>query len=399
MTTSLLLIGGRSKAIEAAKSLGCDVYLIADFKTPKRLLKDCTDFYQLNFPAKENQILDAAKALFNNNAPDSVIAVSEQGVLPAAWCRQYWHLSGLSVLDAEAALVKSKMKQRFIASNLPCWPTYAVGSADEACDLANRMGYPLVVKALASSGSRGFRIIPNRSRLRRVVKAMLEIESYGGVGLEPLVNAREFSLELLVKNSELLFFNFTDYIAPGAINLLPAKLASEVKDEALNLGKEVLKAFHFTQGMAHIEFYLKDNQLWLGEINARPPGGGLMELISGAYEFDAWQAVIASELISSKPKTRQKAKCYLGNWVIHPGAGVVRSIRGIHDIAAHDFTVDFHHKMEVGGQVKTRSGTGESVGLLTMKANHYKPLKDALLWSRETLNVELDSLNQAAKEL
>jgi biotin carboxylase len=317
--------------------------------------------------------------------------VSEQGVLPAAYLRRHFSLPGQSVDSARDALIKSRMKQRFSQADLPCWPTYDLSSVEQAVNIAQPIGYPLIVKALASSGSRGVRKIRDRNQLRRVVKGMLLQSDYGGVGIEPFCDAKECSVELIVQAGNILFSNVTDYLHPGKTNLLPAKFKREFQDRLLRLAEAVMQAFEFTHGMLHIEFYYRGENIWLGEVNARPPGGGLMALIKEAYQFDPWQLVIKSQLSHPVTPGRYRRVNYLANWVIHPGKGVVEAIEGTDWINHHPMKHLFNLKVAIGQTVKYRHGTGSSVGELVLKAKNKMYLEKAMQECIQTLRIIVNS--------
>ncbi|WP_354624058.1 ATP-grasp domain-containing protein [Psychromonas sp. MME2] len=390
MSNWIILIGGRSAALEAALALNLKVLLIAEPTTPKRVLAKADQHLAISLRAPFQEILSNTLPLLADNHPLAIIAATEQGVLPAAQLREYFSIDGQDVNSARDALIKSKMKKRFKHAGLPCWPTVEVKSVEQALHIAQQYTYPLVVKALASSGSRGFRIIKDRATLRRVVTTMLERADYGGVGIEPFCDLKECSVELILHNGNIIFSNVTNYLIASKLNFLPAKFPQALSDKLLTLCHDVATTFNFKQGMLHIEFYYSDSELWLGEVNARPPGGGLMELIELAYDFNPWDLFIRSYLKEPLQRITQTKKYYAANWVIHPGKGIVKNISGIDDIVNHPLTKHFSLKLKEGQTVYRREGTGSSVGNLTMCSKDHNKLTRAILTSTQILQIEME---------
>jgi len=388
MSDWIVIIGGRSAAVDAALALNLNVLLVAEPKTPARLFARCALSLSVNLRTPIEQLLPSILNVLDNIQPAAVIAVTEQGVLPAAYVREHFKLSGQSVESARASLIKSSMKQRFISANLPCWPTVAIESVDQAVEQSKEFSFPVIVKALASSGSRGLRVVKDRSALRRVTKSMLQREEYGGVGLEPFCEARECSVELILQQGRVLFSNITDYLVASCVNLLPARFPPEMTQRLLDLSQQIVEIFSFTSGMVHIEFYYTDTDIWIGEINARPPGGGLMDLIERAYKIDPWQLVIKAQLNEPLEPVNTTRCRHAANWIIHPGKGEITEINGVDSLASHPLTANFKLKLKVGQKVMRREGTGESVGTLTMVHANYKKLKDAILNSRTELDIK-----------
>ncbi len=383
----IILIGGRSPALDSALALGLNVLLIAEPTTPKRVFAKANKSIAICLRSSFEQVLPEVIRLLDDIKPVAIIAASEQGVLPAAQLREYYSIAGQDVASARDALIKSEMKKRFKRADLPCWPTIAIENIEQATSLADEYGYPMVVKALASSGSRGFKIIKDRTKLRRVIKNMLVRTDYGGIGVEPLCSLKECSVELILQNGEVLFSNITDYLISSKINFLPAEFSAELTEKLLSLSLQVAAAFNFKHGMLHIEFYYDEEQLWLGEVNARPPGGGLMDLIQRAYDFDPWDLFIRCQLSEEIAPIKQIKKCYAANWVIHPGKGLVKSIEGVEAIENNSLTQQFSLKLKLGQKVYQREGTGSSVGTLTMCSKNPKKLSKAILQSIKTLQI------------
>ncbi|MGX5173965.1 ATP-grasp domain-containing protein [Aliikangiella sp. IMCC44653] len=388
----VVIVGARAAAIDAALELGFKVLVVADKKSAYR--NSQVELINANLALDYQQIKSAVTNLLTV-PPIAIIAVTEQGVLPAAKLRHEFHLSGQSVASATDALFKSKMKARFEQFNLPCVVTLPISSLTMAKSVASKIGWPLIVKGLASSGSRGVFKVTSMAALEQAVKQTLAMPELGGVALEPFIDARECSVEVIVQNGQVVFENITDYLEPGHTNLLPADFRPAFCQSLSDLVNKVIAAFEFDSGILHIEFYYTHDQILIGEVNARAPGGGLMNLISQAYGINSWQFLINAQVgdqasqPNAEPKPKPKPTKYMANWIIHPGEGTVLNISGKRAVKNHPSTQSFKLKLHVGDKVKPRAGTGSSVGELVLSAECPRELKKAMSWCRATLKIEL----------
>ena len=84
------------------------------------------------------------------------------------------HLAGLSEHAAMLATDKAKMKEAFRKGGVSASAFYRAESYEEACKAAETLGYPVVVKRVDSSGSRGISIVKEPSQLREAYDNALE---------------------------------------------------------------------------------------------------------------------------------------------------------------------------------------------------------------------------------
>ena len=124
--------------------------------------------------------------------------------------------------------------------------------------------------------------------------------------------------------------------------------------------------------MTHLECYLTKKGLLFGEIALRPPGGYLMNLIKIVYGFDPWKAFFEIES-GKKASLSKRPKKVAASWIIHPGKGKIKKIKGLETL--QKMGCDIKVQVKVGQEISKRLGTGESVGRILMEA----PTKSSLM--------------------
>jgi hypothetical protein len=314
-----------------------------------------------------------------------VIAGSEAAVVCAAGARGLLDARRPKHTAVQRCRDKLLMKQHLAQVGIPMTDFLPADPEADPEQILSRLGAPVVVKWRRASGGRGIAFSRDAEELRAELAREKILERY--------VNCPEASVESFVSRGEVLFASTTEYYIKKHVNVVPAELGVEEREELLRLNTRVIEALRIEWGVTHLEVYRTGEGLLFGEIAIRPPGGYIMDLISLAWQFDAWRAFVSVELDlpdlrSLFPTTAVPAR-YAAAMVIHPGAGLVRSVEGLAEIRAHPAVVAARVKVKPGDRVEPRTGVGEDVGYVLLRADSRSQLMDALAMSRETLRIEM----------
>ncbi len=303
----------------------------------------------------------------------AVIAAKEWAVLPAAKIRNALKLPGSSIETANVCTNKFEMKERARDQNIPITP-YALLKGANLEQLKASWGLPMVAKPIRSSGSRGLFYIYDLNH-------KMPTDCWPDLILEKYIEGEELSLESFVINGEVEFSNLTQYYEKGHINILPAQRDVAAYPALRDLNARVIKAMGIQNGLTHAEYYLGPQGPLLGEIAIRPPGGYIMEALSLAYGFDAWQAMLKAELGDLaglrkilKPDILQ----FVAMHVIHPGAGRVVAIEGYDRLLAEELAFRVQLKLKVGQKLTIREGMGSDYGVVIQRSTSSSGLREKI---------------------
>ncbi|MBI2608694.1 MAG: ATP-grasp domain-containing protein [Deltaproteobacteria bacterium] len=366
-TSTLLLVGYRTKAVLAAKELGFNIILWDEKKPPrkKRILfkKIFTlPLYETKLPKKFAYQLKQEKI-------NLVSGVTEKSVIPSVFARQALQLPGTPLKVANRCRNKIVMKTFAAKKNIKVTPFMALRKNTNIKTLERKLSYPIVLKYKDRSGRRGLLIARNKKKLR----VMMHKRDLA----ERLITGKEFSIESLIYNGKIIFKNITEYYDLYTINIVPAGLAPKQHKLINKLNEDIIKKFKIKQGMTHLECYLTKEGFIFGEIALRPPGGYLMDLIKIAYHFDPWLALLSIE--SGKPLTPpQKAKNAAASWLLHPGSGKIKTIQGVKEIKKIKEISAFKIKMKEGDIIQKRKGTSDEYGHFFIKALNRKKILNTI---------------------
>lgn len=221
---------------------------------------------------------------------DGVISVGDRPTVIAARVMKALGLAGHPRSAAAVARNKRAAREHFKAAGLPT-PVFVEGKPDDDPEHFSPIGFPMVVKPVALSGSRGVIRVDNRaelvaalSRIKRILAAAdIQAERHDAHKLviaERFVEGKEFAVEGLMNQGTLdvlaifdkpdpldgPFFEETIYITPSTTP--PATQAAIV--QAIATACRALGLFH---GPVHAECRVNPRGVFVLEVAARPIGG------------------------------------------------------------------------------------------------------------------------------
>jgi formate-dependent phosphoribosylglycinamide formyltransferase (GAR transformylase) len=305
-----------------------------------------------------------------------VIAGTEASVYPASVARRV--LNARTSIKSVALRCHDKlhMKSYLHERNIPMTDFVAGDEIHDAAAIVKRLGVPVVIKARHESGGRGIRLVETPG----------DIVRYSGRNkiMERFVTAPEASVESYVNNGNILFENVTQYYLKKHVNIVPGLLGQDQHQSLLELNRQIIKALKIKWGMTHMEAYLCDDGLLFGEIALRPPGGYIMELISKAYGFSSWDALVHMEL-DLPFEFNQTASSFTAAYIIHPGAGEVVQIENWDAVSSLPAAYKKKLKIKPSAILGERQGVGEDAGYILLNSNN----KDDLIRDIDSISKTL----------
>ncbi|MDF2867408.1 MAG: ATP-grasp protein [Gammaproteobacteria bacterium] len=378
---TILLVGFRKGALQAALALGYSVIIWQEKSIPKRYLKYLVSTITTPYPDLSSPVAIEICGKLAGYKLTAIIATTEKAVVVAAKLREQLQLTGTSREIAIRCHDKWVMKQAAEQAGAKLTPYFDL-TRMPVSTVIEKLGFPIAIKQRCLSGSREIRFI---HALHELSSASIE------QGLaEKFVIGKEYSVESFIQDGKILFCNITEYYLPHIISIMPAELPENLHAEIVKLNRLIITHFQIKQGMTHLELYHTAEGIIFGEIALRPPGGYLMNLLELSYGFDAWQAFLCMELGLPFHFSQQALEVSAG-WILHPGAGTIQNIAGVKDIKQHPLVKGFELKIKVGHQVNIRLGTGEDCGHILLAATQRTELLYSLDYLQQQLIIRLDT--------
>jgi biotin carboxylase len=303
----ILMLGGaysQIPAIEQAKEEG--YYVITCDYLPDNPGHKLADEYHNISTVDIEEVIRLAKRL----EVDGVVAYSsDPAALTAAYVSEALGLPGASVQSVET-LSRKDMFRKFQEEN-----DFASVKHVVVCDAAGAgqfidWDYPVVVKPVDSSGSKGVTVVSSWNHLTKAIEDALDYTRCGRVIVEEFIHTEYHHIQGdgFVYQGKLVFTGLCDAHHIGIVPLvdvfpstLPKPLMTKVEQEVGRL----LKAVGFDNGAVNIEVRIRpDGEIVVVEIGARCGGCYVPQHMQLATGFNEVKAII--DLAMGKPVEIQR---------------------------------------------------------------------------------------------
>ena len=390
-TAPLLLVGFQRDVRPALRVLARPVHVLVARGRRVPDVPELAGVREIDLHGPTQPIADEARDLLAGERPAAIVAMAERTVLVAARLRQTFGLPGN---DAEVALRcadKLEMKRAMGAGGVPVAPWRELRRDSDASELIEALGLPIVVKPRRDSGGRGQRRFDDQRSLAQALEQLAgegAFENGYGWLAEGWLDGVEMSIEAFVHSGLPRFQNPTEYYVSKHANILPAQLDAAQWRALREFDARALAAAGVERGVTHLELFRTPAGPIFGELAIRPPGGRLMALLRSAWGFDPWEALLRLELgeIVGFPTAPRRVA---GVWILHPGNGHVRAIRGLEDVRALPHVRRVALKVRQGESIAERQGTGQDVGALYADGPDRDTVAAALTRAHRRLQIEL----------
>lgn len=318
MSFTKILIANRGeiafRVIRTARALGFQtvaVYSDADANSPHVSLAD--EAFRLGpAPAEQSYLnIDALLAAARATGADAVHPgygfLSERPDFAQACVDAGLVFIGPSAASMAAMGSKAEAKRRMLAAGVPCVPGYLGEQQDEASlqEQALRLGFPLLVKAVAGGGGRGMRVVQDESQLLgALASARREAQSAFGDGtlmLERLIaGGRHIEIQIFADSQGACIHLgerdcTTQRRRQKVIEEAPSPVLTAVQREAM--GRDAVAAAQAVGyvGAGTVEFMLDaQGEHYFLEMNTRlQVEHPVTEMITG-LDLVAWQLRVAA---------------------------------------------------------------------------------------------------------
>lgn len=239
---------------------------------------------------------------------------------------------------------KHLMRQALDSAHLAN-PLYGLANnLEEAEQIANNIGYPLVMKPVDLASSAFVNFITNDMELKKSYQNLEEFplnfrdqERNCTYLLEEYMEGEEVSVESISYNGETTVLGITDKSITGTPyfiengHMFPAQLSDETSTTIIKFVQDALKAVGFDHGIAHTEVKITPKGPRIVEINPRTAGNYIVELIERVTGINLLYTFV--ELALGQKPTIMKKDCGISSaavmFLVPPHDGVLTNIQGI----------------------------------------------------------------------
>ncbi len=366
-------------------------------RVPERLRHALVAHERADDALDPGQIAAAVRRLADRmGTPDRLLGTLEELQVPLGEVRETLGITGMASGTARNFRDKARMKDVLQAAGLPCARHRLVRRPDEALAFAAEIGFPLIVKPTAGSGSRSTFRVDDDGQLRDVL-ALDDIAPPAEMMIEEFITGEEHSFDSVFLGGELVWWSVSDYY-PTPLEVLnhpwiqwcvvlPREIDGPPYAEIRRQATASLRALGLVNGLSHMEWFRRaDGSVAISEVGARPPGAQFTTLISYAHDADMYRAwanlMVFDEFVPPERPFAAGAAFLRGQ-----GRGRIVAIHGLEQAHREVGDVTVEARLPRVGAPPT--GTYDGDGYVIVRHPDTEVVREALGHIIRTIRVEL----------
>ncbi|WP_327850376.1 ATP-grasp domain-containing protein [Anoxybacillus ayderensis] len=337
--------GTGTKAMKIAKQLG---YKIHFWTMDLEQYNAMTDDHPLNF-ADQVVIIDTydtermKQELVRSDVKFAgILAFDDYHLIPVAELASYLKLNGHNIEALKRARYKHITRtylesQHFREFLQPAF--YIIHHPDEIINL--EISFPCVIKPVDDSGSNGVTICQNRHDLELSLRREWQRErNERGYGLartwliEEWIEGQEFSAEMLYTVDGWKLISVTKKETYGSHAVECGHVTGSKLNPFYDLEercKKLLDLLGLNYGAAHIEFFVRGNNLYLVEVNPRLAGDCIPELVEFATGVDMVRYVVLQSIGTYEKITITRQRYAAIKFILPVEQGIYQTVKGMEE--------------------------------------------------------------------
>jgi biotin carboxylase len=346
------------------------------------------------------------------NPIHGVIAVGDRPTVLAAALAREFDLPGNPLAAVAASRNKLASRQVFRDAGLPT-PSFEVVSIDaDPARLAAGRSYPLVIKPLALSASRGVMrvdaeadFVPAFTRLRTLLQSIdVRAErdtAHDQVLIESFIPGREYAVEAAISRGFFQVFAIFDKPDPldgpffeETIYVTPSRAPLDEQEAIVRHVERATRALGLRYGPVHGECRVNDTGVFVLEVASRPIGGlcsRAVRLQSSAGAAASLEEVLLRHAIGEDISGYHHSKDASGVMMIPiPARGIFRGVSGVSDAMAVDGIDDVQITAKID-EILVPLPEGHSyLGFIFASADHPERVERALREAHARLKFSIE---------
>ena len=311
---------------------------------------------------------------------------------------------GLPGIPREAARIvtdKALMKEAFQKKQVRAARYRKVFSAKEAEEAAQEIGFPVIVKRVDSSGSRGILKVSKREDVENAFQEAVSGSRVPYVLVEEVLGGREIGVDGFVQDGKLVFLApHEKFVYQGEKITVPMghgfPLQEDVKtlEEISRQMQLAVEAAGMDQCPVNADVFVRDQKAWIVEIGGRTGATCIPELIGIHYGFDFYEKMIRNAL--GEPvsfEEREHTPC-MAKLLVSPRGGKITDIdhEGIRKIREEGVEVQLDYP--VGHSVSAMENGTDRIGHVIARTKREEELDEVIQRVEKCIEIDHRTLEE-----
>jgi hypothetical protein len=245
---------------------------------------------------------------------DLVESHNEQWLALEGMINEKYGIDGIKQRDLPRLKKKSRMKQLFKDVGLPVARGERVADIRQALDLAETIGFPLILKPDEGVGAGGIYRVENADQLQAHLSQIRQdylIEEFIEADIVTYDGLTDYDGNIIFENSLIYGDGVLEYVLGKDTFFYVSR---RIPDELRAAGRKLVPLFDIRRKFFHFEFFKIGATYMPIEINCRPPGGAILDMMNYSVDDDLYRAYAGMIAGHREPLQTQKKYycCYLG---------------------------------------------------------------------------------------
>ncbi len=411
MPRVMLLIPTRSYRapdfMEAAAKLGVEVVVGSDASSP---LESLSEGRTLGLNFTEPDIGAGEIEAFAGRHPlDTIVAVDDGGALVAARAARRLELPYNPVAAVEATRNKLLLRERLAAAGIASPAFRAVSLLDDPRAAAADLTYPVVLKPLALSASKGViraddadAFVAAFGRVRRILESPDARDECGHelvdrLLVEGYIPGIEVSLEGLLDHGRLRVLAVFDKPDPlegpyfeETIYVTPSRLPEARQKAAIAATEQACAALALFDGPVHAELRINDDGVYPVDIAARSIGGLCSRTLSFGTGMSLEELLLRHAIGAEVPSYERQSAAAGVMMIPIPRGGTLRAVHGIAEAERVPLIESVTISIHPGSEVVPLPEGSEYLGFIFARGETPEAVEAALRAAHGRLTFDID---------
>ena len=308
-------------------------------------------------------------------------------------------LNGISYEGARIACNKSLMKQVFMNGGVRTAPFISLSTSisnKELSETCDRFGYPVIFKAIDSSGSRGIVVVNSASDIASALDAVIKATHTDTFIIEKFLTGIEFGAQAFVQDNKISFvIPHGDFVFSGDTGVPIGHYApygsSEICDDVYEQLSKAVSCMKLNNCAINADFILCNDQVYVLEIGARCGATCLAELVSIYMGYDYYEKIIKvalGEKVDMSPKNERRVP-NASRLLISDITGTIKSIKNTNTISDNIYEIRYDYSE--GDNVRSFHTGPDRIGHVIVYASKLSDALDILDRVCDNIVIEVES--------
>lgn len=393
----ILLLGGSAQqivAIKTAQKLGYYTVL-CDYLPDNPGQYEADKFYLVSTTDK-----DAVLEVARNEQVDGVLAYASDPAAPtAAYIAEKLGLSGAPYHTVETLCNKDQFRKFLIENGFSTPKAKGYASAEDALKEKENFEFPIIIKPVDSSGSKGATVLQTEDGLKNALDFAFSFSRCHRIIVEHFIEKKHPYLiggDVFIENGKIVLWGLLNCHRDNCVNpLVPVgkSYPLQLEDEDIQHVKETLSSMveklRISNGSMNVELVVdKSNRVWPIDVGPRSGGNMIPDLLGDMFGVDIAEMSVKAAMGAAIKGNIHEPNGFYATHNLHSNKnGIYKDILFSPEIEPYIYRKYLYKKL--GDEVEYFDNAAKCLGIVFFKFPDETTMKKILEHVNELITVEL----------